>query len=69
MCPCRSYVIVASVWFVAALRNWRDIYKLQYWIGAVLFVSMVETAMFYGWYEYSNYHGYACMCAAGGDRH
>jgi uncharacterized membrane protein YkvI len=49
------------VWFVSTFRNWREIYKLQYWIGAVLFLSMVEAAMFYGWYEYSNYHGYACM--------
>eukprot|EP00123_Amoebidium_parasiticum_P001678 comp12829_c0_seq1/m.7990 comp12829_c0_seq1/g.7990 ORF comp12829_c0_seq1/g.7990 comp12829_c0_seq1/m.7990 type:complete len:526 (-) comp12829_c0_seq1:29-1606(-) len=53
------YLAVALVWFVLMGCYWQDILKLQYWISAVLLLSMLQMAMFYGWYEYSNSHGVA----------
>eukprot|EP01134_Creolimax_fragrantissima_P001203 CFRG1203T1 len=51
------YLLIATVWLALTAYYWRDILKLQYWISAVILLSMLEMAMFYGWYEHSNLSG------------
>ncbi|KNC72950.1 hypothetical protein SARC_14489, partial [Sphaeroforma arctica JP610] len=51
------YFCIAAVWLTLTILYWRDLLKLQYWISAVIVMSMLEMAMFYGWYEHSNLTG------------
>ncbi|WAR19357.1 TM87B-like protein, partial [Mya arenaria] len=41
------YIIYGLVWIVLLACNWRDLMRLQYWIGAVIFLGMLEKAVFY----------------------
>lgn len=65
---CFFYLILAVVWLFICLRHWRDLLRIQFWIGllffltyilykifflgAVIVVGMIEKAVFYT--EYSN---------------
>lgn len=30
------------VWLILSFRQWRDLIRLQFWIGAVIFLGMIE---------------------------
>lgn len=49
---CVVYAALAISWLVVCLRYWKDLLRIQFWIGAVIMVGMVEKAVFYA--EYSN---------------
>uniref|UniRef100_A0A914HNY0 Transmembrane protein 87A n=1 Tax=Globodera rostochiensis TaxID=31243 RepID=A0A914HNY0_GLORO len=49
---CFVYSILALFWLIVCLRRWKDLLRIQFWIGAVILVGMVEKAVFYA--EYSN---------------
>ncbi|KHN72869.1 Transmembrane protein 87B [Toxocara canis] len=54
---CIFYTILALVWLAVCLRHWKDILRIQFWIGAVIIVGMIEKAMFYSEYETMNNNG------------
>ena len=51
---CAVYVLLGLCWLVACSMHWREILRLQFWIGGVIFLGMVEKAMFTA--EYQNIH-------------
>uniref|UniRef100_A0A915C832 Transmembrane protein 87A n=1 Tax=Parascaris univalens TaxID=6257 RepID=A0A915C832_PARUN len=54
---CVFYMILALVWLAVCLKHWKDILRIQFWIGAVIIVGMVEKAMFYSEYDTMNNNG------------
>ncbi|XP_076037637.1 transmembrane protein 87A [Oratosquilla oratoria] len=54
---CVVYVIYGLMWLVVSFMQWRDLLRVQYWIGAVIFLGMLEKAMFTAEYESVNTRG------------
>ncbi|XP_045165634.2 transmembrane protein 87A-like [Mercenaria mercenaria] len=45
------YIIYGLVWLVLLACNWRDLMRLQYWVGGVIVLGMLEKAVFYADYQ------------------
>ncbi|XP_055956786.1 transmembrane protein 87A isoform X2 [Patella vulgata] len=45
------YIIIGLVWLVLLACNWRDLLRVQFWIGGVIVLGMLEAAVFFGEYE------------------
>jgi hypothetical protein len=54
---CGVYVIMGVAWLIVGAMHWRDILRIQFWIGGVIFLGMLEKAMFYAEYQNINYNG------------
>lgn len=54
---CIVYVIYALAWLIVSFLNWRDLLRIQFWIGAVIFLGMIEKAVFYAEYQSINSTG------------
>ncbi|XP_065051994.1 transmembrane protein 87A-like [Rhopilema esculentum] len=51
------YAVYAAGWFVASCLNWRDLLRIQFWIGAVVALGMLEKALFFSEYQNVNHTG------------
>ncbi|XP_053213819.1 transmembrane protein 87A-like isoform X2 [Panonychus citri] len=51
------YFLYAVGWLVASAMQWRDLLRIQFWIGGVLFLGMLEKAVFYAEYQSINSTG------------
>lgn len=51
------YLAFAIGWFVASCCNWRDLLRVQFWIGGVIAIGMFENALFYSEYQNINHNG------------
>jgi len=51
------YLIYAIGWFAASCWNWRELLRIQFWIGAVVALGMLEKALFYSEYQNVNSTG------------
>ncbi|XP_064484318.1 transmembrane protein 87A-like [Ornithodoros turicata] len=60
---CGVYVIYAVGWLVVSAMQWRDLLRIQFWIGGVIFLGMLEKAVFYAEYQSINYTGYSVQGA------
>lgn len=49
---CGIYILMGLVWLILCARHWRDLLRIQFWIGGVIFLGMLEKAMFLA--EFSN---------------
>lgn len=49
---CIVYIILAFVWMIFCFKHWKDLLRIQFWIGGVIMIGLVEKAVFYE--EYSN---------------
>ncbi|GAB6020655.1 hypothetical protein CHUAL_003325 [Chamberlinius hualienensis] len=54
---CIIYFIYGLVWLIVLAMQWRDLLRIQFWIGAVIFLGMVEKACFYAEYQSINSTG------------
>eukprot|EP00118_Oscarella_pearsei_P018197 m.185312 g.185312 ORF g.185312 m.185312 type:complete len:290 (+) comp39335_c0_seq23:280-1149(+) len=45
------YCSLAFFWLLMMACNWRDLIRLQYWIGAVIGLGMIEKAVFFSAYN------------------
>lgn len=45
------YIIYGMVWLVLLACSWRDLLRIQFWIGGVILLGMLEKAVFYGEYQ------------------
>jgi len=43
---CALYSTMGIIWLIICLWKWRDILRIQMWIGAVLFLGMLEMVFF-----------------------
>jgi hypothetical protein len=56
---CGLYVVLGLAWLIVCAMHWRDILRIQFWIGGVIFLGMVEKAMFCAEYQNINNSGEA----------
>ncbi|XP_060083799.1 transmembrane protein 87A-like [Ylistrum balloti] len=45
------YIIYGIVWLVMLACSWRDLLRVQFWIGAVIALGMLEKAVFYAEFQ------------------
>lgn len=62
MVMCVVYILYALLWFIWAACYWKDLLRIQFWIAGVIFLGMVEKAVFCAEYENTNAVGAACEC-------
>ncbi|XP_067119815.1 transmembrane protein 87A isoform X2 [Centruroides vittatus] len=54
---CGIYVIYAIAWLIVTALQWRDLLRIQFWIGGVIFLGLVEKAVLYAKYQSLNESG------------
>lgn len=54
---CIVYLIYGIIWLLVSFLQWRDLLRIQFWIGAVILLGMLEKAMFYAEYQSINTNG------------
>ncbi|KAM9804166.1 LOW QUALITY PROTEIN: transmembrane protein 87A [Neosynchiropus ocellatus] len=59
MVMCVVYILYALLWFIWAACYWKDLLRIQFWIAGVIFLGMVEKAVFSAEYENTNTVGSA----------
>ncbi|XP_013855414.1 transmembrane protein 87A isoform X2 [Austrofundulus limnaeus] len=59
MVMCVVYILYALLWFMWAACYWKDLLRIQFWIAGVIFLGMVEKAVFCAEYENTNAVGSA----------
>ncbi|XP_056291200.1 transmembrane protein 87A [Pseudoliparis swirei] len=59
MVMCIVYIFYALLWFIWAACYWKDLLRIQFWIAGVIFLGMVEKAVFCAEYENTNTVGSA----------
>ncbi|XP_067380208.1 transmembrane protein 87A isoform X1 [Channa argus] len=59
MVMCIVYILYALLWFVWSACYWKDLLRIQFWIAGVIFLGMVEKAVFCAEYENTNTVGSA----------
>ncbi|XP_045104457.1 transmembrane protein 87A-like [Portunus trituberculatus] len=56
---CVVYLVYGFVWLIVSAMRWRELLRVQYWIGAVIFLGMLEMSMFTAEYSSLNGRGYS----------
>lgn len=54
---CIVYVSFAIGWTIVSALQWKDLLRIQFWIGAVIFIGMIEKAVFYAEHQSVNSTG------------
>ncbi|CAB3367281.1 Hypothetical predicted protein [Cloeon dipterum] len=54
---CLVYVVYGIAWLVVSFCQWRDLLRIQFWIGGVILLGMLEKAVFYAEYQSINSSG------------
>ncbi|XP_013888749.1 transmembrane protein 87A [Austrofundulus limnaeus] len=57
MVMCIIYVFMALLWLVLSACYWRDLLRIQFWIGGVIFLGMLEKAVYYAEFQSIRYDG------------
>ncbi|XP_046871102.1 transmembrane protein 87A-like [Hypomesus transpacificus] len=57
MVMCIVYVLFGALWLFWSACYWRDLLRIQFWIGAVIILGMLEKAVFYSEYQSIRYRG------------
>ncbi|XP_026154970.1 transmembrane protein 87A isoform X2 [Mastacembelus armatus] len=57
MVMCIMYVLLAVLWLVLSACYWRDLLRIQFWIGGVIFLGMLEKAVYYAEFQSIRYDG------------
>ncbi|CAF1058358.1 unnamed protein product [Rotaria sp. Silwood1] len=55
---CGIYALFALLWFIWCSCYWRELLKIQFWIGGVILIGMIEKSAFLAEYDIVNRHGY-----------
>lgn len=61
MVMCIIYVLMAVLWLVLSACYWRDLLRIQFWIGGVIFLGMLEKAVYYAEFQSITYEGLSGM--------
>ncbi|KAM8785435.1 transmembrane protein 87B isoform 2-T2 [Rhynchonycteris naso] len=57
MVMCIVYILYGVLWLMWSACYWKDILRIQFWIAAVIFLGMLEKAVFYTEYQHINSTG------------
>ncbi|KAM8904715.1 transmembrane protein 87A isoform 2-T2 [Spinachia spinachia] len=64
MVMCIVYVLLAVLWLALLARHWRDLLRIQFWIGGVIFLGMLEKSVYYAEFQSIRYDGLSVQGAA-----
>ena len=54
---CITYALFAIIWFICCALYWRELLKIQFWIGGVILIGMIEKSAFLAEYDTLNRNG------------
>ncbi|KAM4770921.1 transmembrane protein 87B [Rhinophrynus dorsalis] len=57
MVMCIMYILLGLLWLTWSACYWKDLLRIQFWIAAVIFLGMLEKAVFYAEYQNTNVTG------------
>ncbi|XP_044127626.1 transmembrane protein 87A isoform X2 [Bufo gargarizans] len=57
MVMCIVYVLFGVLWLAWSACYWRDLLRIQFWVGAVILLGMLEKAVFYAEFQNIRYYG------------
>ncbi|KAK6470659.1 transmembrane protein 87A-like [Huso huso] len=57
MVMCIIYVLLGGLWLGLCACYWRDLLRIQFWIGGVVFLGMLEKAVYYAEFQSIRYNG------------
>ncbi|KAM4743443.1 transmembrane protein 87A [Anableps anableps] len=57
MVMCVMYVLLAVLWLILSACFWRSLLRIQFWIGGVIFLGMLEKAVYYAEFQSISYDG------------
>ncbi|KAM4695401.1 transmembrane protein 87B [Discoglossus pictus] len=57
MVMCIMYILLGLLWLYWSAYYWKDLLRIQFWIAAVIFLGMLEKAVFYSEYQNVNSTG------------
>ncbi|XP_048452741.1 transmembrane protein 87B [Rhincodon typus] len=57
MVMCILYIIYGILWLFWSACYWKDLLRIQFWIAGVIFLGMLEKAVFYAEYQNTNTRG------------
>jgi hypothetical protein len=58
---CGIYSLYAIFWLIISLLYFRDLLRIQIWIGGVIILGLIEKAAYLAEYDEINRNGYSCM--------
>lgn len=61
---CIFYLTLALIWLVYCALHWKNLLRIQFWIGGVILLGMVEKAFFYFEYNEANENGFSSLSLA-----
>lgn len=61
---CFYYFLLATLWSVSSAMYWKDLLRIQFWVGAVILLGMLEKACFYFEYHQANENGFSSLSLA-----
>ncbi|XP_058879780.1 transmembrane protein 87A-like isoform X3 [Acipenser ruthenus] len=59
MVMCIVYILYGMLWFLWSACYWKDLLRIQFWIAGVIFLGMLEKAVFCAEYQNTNIIGSA----------
>ncbi|XP_069743786.1 transmembrane protein 87A isoform X2 [Narcine bancroftii] len=57
MVMCILYILYGVLWLFWSACYWKDLLRIQFWIAGVIFLGMLEKAVFYAEYQNTNVRG------------
>ena len=51
------YGVFGLIWMIFSVMNYKELIRIQFWIGGVIFLGMLEKAVFYSEYSAVNHSG------------
>ena len=54
---CIVYIIFGIIWLIFSGMNHKELLRIQFWIGGVIFLGMLEKAVYYAEYSSVNHTG------------
>jgi len=61
---CTYYFFLAMVWLTFSAVHWKELLRIQFWVGAVILLGMMEKACFYFEYHQANENGFSTLSLA-----
>lgn len=58
---CFYYFLLATVWLGFSSMYWKDLLRIQFWVGGVILLGMLEKACFYFEYHQANENGFSSL--------
>ncbi|GAA6097387.1 transmembrane protein 87A-like isoform X1 [Tachysurus ichikawai] len=63
MVMCIIYVLLGVLWLALSACYWRDLLRIQFWIGGVIFLGMLEKAVYYAEFQSIRFEGHSVQGA------